>query len=79
VSLGRKKRGRIDGDPLGSESPRGKDRSEQRGRYDPGWTGTERTIRDGLLKQFCKLEGPGGNSDAYRSAACWDRHGRLKP
>jgi hypothetical protein len=79
VSLGRKRRGRQNGDPLGSENPRGKDSSEQRGRNDPGWTGTERTIRDGLMRQFLRLDGPKGVSDEYRNSPCWGPDGRLKP
>lgn len=65
------------GDP--PDGPRGKDRSERKGRYDGGWTGSERRIRDQLMRQFMKTgEGPGGNGDAYRNAPCWCACGRLK-
>jgi hypothetical protein len=62
---------------MGSEKPRGKDRSQRKGRFDPGWTPTETNQRNQLMKQFCKLEGPGGNSEAYRSSSVWCRCGRL--
>lgn len=76
----RVKRGRTNGDPPLSEARRGKARSQQKGRYDGNtWTPTESRKKDTLMKQFCKLEGPGGNSEAYRAAACWDKNGRLKP
>lgn len=35
------------------------------------WTPTEKRRKDRLMKQFCKGDGPRGNSDAYRDA--WDR------
>lgn len=61
----------VNGDPVGSEKPRGKDCSEQRGRYDPGWTGTERRLKDQLMRQF--MRNPEGEppSEAYKNASCW--------
>jgi hypothetical protein len=35
------------------------------------WTPTERRQKDRLMKQFTKLEGQAGNSDAFREG--WDR------
>ena len=62
---------RVDGDPIGSEAPRGKDCSEQRGRYDPGWTGTELRMRNSLLRQFMKNPEGEPPSEAYKNASCW--------
>lgn len=64
-------RGRVDGDPIGSEKPRGKARNERRGRNDPGFTPSEHRKRDVLMKQFCRLEGPSGNSEAYQASPAW--------
>lgn len=70
--------GRHRDDPIGSEKPRGKSRSQRKAARDgPSWTGTEARQRDQLMKQFCKLEGPAGNSEAYISAPCWCDCGRL--
>jgi hypothetical protein len=66
------------GDPhhIGS---RGKTASQRKGRYDSGWTPSESRQRDQLMKQFCRLEGPSGNGDAYVNAQCWCSCGaRLK-
>lgn len=30
------------------------------------WTPTEQVTRNRLMKQFCKLEGAAGNSEAYK-------------
>lgn len=80
MSLGRKKRGWTSGDPVGSEKPRGKASSRQMGRYDGSFTATERRTKDNLMKQFCRLEGPSGNSEAYRGSSCWDpKTGKLRP
>ena len=66
--------------PVGSDAPRGKDRSQRKHREDgKTWTGTEQRIKNGLMRQFMKTgEGPGGNSEAYREAECWCACGRLK-
>jgi hypothetical protein len=72
------RRGRLDGDPQGSEKPRGKDRSERRGRFDPGWTPTETHIRNGLMKQFCKNPEGSPNSEAYRNSEIWCRYPGCK-
>ena len=63
---------RKDGDPIGSEKPRGKDNSMQKGRYDGSWTNTELRLRDKCLKQFMKNpEGEAGISTAYRESPIW--------
>lgn len=56
------------GDPIGSEAPRGKDCSKRMGRYDGSFTPSEQRLKDKLMKQFCRFdEGPGGNTAAYRA------------
>jgi hypothetical protein len=80
MTLGRKKRGRIDGDPPLSEHSRGKDRSQRKSARDGStWTPTESRKRDALMRQFLQRDGTQGNSEAYRNAGCWDARGRLKP
>lgn len=74
MSLGTVKRGRIDGDPMGSEKPRGKERSERRGRFDPGFTPTEQHIKNGLMRQFMKNPEGSPSSAAYRNASIWCTH-----
>jgi hypothetical protein len=70
---------RVDGDPIGSEKPRGKSRHRRKSGRDPGaLTPTEQHQKNNLMKQFCRLEGS-LNSEAYRNAPCWDANGRLKP
>lgn len=61
------------GDPQGSEKARGKDRSERRGRFDPGLTPTEQHIKNNLMRQF--MRNPEGEppSEAYKNAPCWCR------
>ena len=72
-------RDRVDGDPIGAELPRGKSRFRRKGGRDGGaFTPTEQHQKNVLMKQFCRLEGS-VNSEAYRSAPCWDENGRLKP
>lgn len=68
------KSGWVNGDPVGSERPRGKDRSERRGRFDPGWTPTETKIRDACMKQFCKMPEGSPNTEAYVNSPVWCRH-----
>ncbi len=71
---------RVDGDPIGSEAPRGKARFQRKSGRDPGMTPTELHQKAGLMRQFMKNpEGPGGRSDAYVNASCWDENGKLKP
>lgn len=70
---------RVKGDPsfIGK---RGKSASQRKGRYDAGWTPSEQRVRAKCMKQFCRLEGPSGNGEAYTGAECWDPvTGRLKP
>ncbi len=58
-------------DPIGSNEPRGKDRSQRKHKLDgPTLTGSEGALRDRLMKQFCQLEGS-TNSEAYRNSSCW--------
>lgn len=56
------------GDPVGSEAPRGKDCSKRMGRYDGSFTPTEQRLKNQLMRQFMRTggEGVGGNSEAYR-------------
>lgn len=71
---------RVDGDPIGAEKPRGKSRFQRKSGRDPGFTPTELHHKNQLMRQFMKNpEGPGGASEAYRSASCWDENGKLKP
>lgn len=65
------------GDPVGSELPRGKSNAARKGRYDGSYTGTEQRVKDELMKQFCRDEGPPPSS-AYINAPCWCACGRLK-
>lgn len=79
MSLAPVKRGRIDGDPVGAEMPRGKDCSQRKSARDgASWTPTESRKRDTLMKQFCRLDGPSGNSEAYVNASCWCWCGKLR-
>lgn len=62
------------GDP-GFIGKRGKAASQRRGRYDPGWTPTERRVRSKLMRQFIKrFDGPCGNSAAYLESPLWCQH-----
>ncbi len=72
MTVGTIRRGRLDGDPVGSEKARGKNRERRKGRFDgKSWTATESRMRDQLMKQFCRLEGPSGNSEAYINSPIW--------
>lgn len=55
-------------DPIGSQAPRGKERSQRKGKLDgPHWTPTERTIKANLMNQFRRTgEGPGAPSQSFR-------------
>ncbi len=67
------------GDPIGSDAPKGKSNAQRKGRYDGGYTGTEQRVKDQLMRQFMRTgEGPGAPSEAYRNASCWCACGRLK-
>jgi hypothetical protein len=58
----------VNGDPIGSEAPRGKDCSKRMGRYDGSFTPSEQRLKDKLMKQFTRFgEGFGGNSAEYRA------------
>jgi len=63
----------VNGDPIGSEAPRGKSCEKRMGRYDGGFTPSEQRLKNQLMKQFMKHggEGPGGNSAAYQEG--WER------
>lgn len=65
--------GKYREDPMGSTKPRGKSSYRQKHARDLGLTPTEHAQKQKLMKQFCKLEGPGGNSEAYVNADCWCR------
>ncbi len=56
---------------------RGKDRSERRGRYDPGFTPTEKTHKEKLMRQFLGHDGPRGATKAYLDSPVWCHCGRL--
>lgn len=67
-----KRRGWSNGDPTGSEKPRGKARSARKGRYDGGFTPSEQRKKDQLMRQFLKgYDGPRGASLEYVNAPCW--------
>lgn len=70
---------RVDGDPIGSEAPRGKARFQRKSGRDPGFTPTEQHHKNQLMKQFMKNPEGTTNSEAYRAASCWDENGKLKP
>ena len=63
----------MNGDPIGSEAPRGKSLEKRMGRYDGGFTPSEQRLKNQLMKQFMHGggEGPGGNSAAYQEG--WER------
>lgn len=64
--------GRYSADPIGSDAPRGKDRSQRKsGRDGPSWTPTESRRRDTLLRQFLQRDGSQGNTDAYLASPVW--------
>jgi hypothetical protein len=68
----------MNGDPIGSDEPRGKDCSKRMGRYDGSFTPTEQKMKDQLMKQFTRFgEGVGGNTAAYRDG--WERTFERKP
>lgn len=66
------------GDPVGSEAPRGKSCGKRMGRYDGSFTPTEQRVKDELMRQF--MRNPEGEppSAAYVNAPCWCACGRLK-
>ena len=67
------------GDPVGSDKPKGKSNAKRMGRYDGSLTGTEQRTKDKLMQQFRRTaEGPGAPSEAYRNASCWCACGRLR-
>jgi hypothetical protein len=66
------------GDPAVSHVRGENDFAAKKGRYDGGYTPTEQRIKDGLMKQFCKLPEGSQNTAAYTSAECWCACGRLK-
>jgi hypothetical protein len=58
----------VNGDPIGSEAPRGKSLEKRMGRYDGSFTPSEQRLKDQLMKQFTRFgEGVGGNTAAYRA------------
>ena len=80
MTVGRKRRGWQNGDPPGSEKPRGKSSYRRKGSRDgKELTPSEQRQKNELMRQFCKIDGPKGTTEAYRSAPCWDRNGRLRP
>ncbi len=69
-------------DPIGSDASRGKNRERRKHRKDgPTLTPTEQHKKNVLMRQFMRTgEGPGGNTEAYRSSSAWCGCGRrLKP
>lgn len=82
MTTGRELEGRYSEDPIGSDAPRGKARSQRKASRDgPSLTPTEQHRKNALMRQFMtNPEGGGiGNSEAYRAASCWDANGKLKP
>jgi len=61
--------GKYREDPINSHKDAGRSRgleAKKHSRDGASWTPTESRIRDGLMKQFCKLgEGSSGNSAEY--------------
>lgn len=70
---------RVDGDPVGSEAPRGKSRFQRKSGRDPGFTPTEHHQKAQLMRQFMRNPEGSPNTEAYRNASCWDENGKLKP
>ena len=66
------------GDPIGSDKPRGKSNAARKGRYDGAYTGTEQRQKDALMRQFMATKEGELPSEAYRNAPCWCACGRLK-
>jgi hypothetical protein len=79
--LSRVRRGRINGDPVGSEARRGKAASKRLSGRDIGsWTPTEQRTRERLMRQFiARKKGSGnGNTEAYRASQIWCTHPGCK-
>lgn len=73
MTVGMVKRGRIDGDPIGAEAPRGKSRYQRKSGRDPGLTPTEVHQKNLLMRQFMKNPEGTINSEAYKTSAVWCR------
>lgn len=59
-------------DPIGSEGPRGKSNEQRKHREDgKTWTGTERTIKDKLMRQFMKNHEGTVNTVAWQNSPVW--------
>lgn len=73
MSDGHEMGGRFQEDPVGSDSPRGKNRERRKHRNDGNTlTPTEHHIKGRLMRQFMtNPEGPGGRSEAYVNSPVW--------
>lgn len=68
------KSGWRNGDPVGSDKPRGKSAYRRKSGRDPGLTPTEVHQKNILMRQFMvNPEGPGGNNSAYANSEVWCR------
>lgn len=62
---------RVDGDPIGSEKPRGKSAYQRKSGRDPGLTPTEQHQKNVLMRQFMRNPEGTQNTSAYKEAECW--------
>lgn len=67
LPVGMRRRGGQDGDPPGSEKPRGKASYRRKGARDGGaLTPTEQRHKEQLMRQFLQRDGQQGNSEQFR-------------
>jgi len=68
--------GYVNGDPIGADWEKGASRGHhlKKSSRDLGLTPTEQRIKNQLMRQFLKYDGPRGASRAYREAPCWCQH-----
>jgi hypothetical protein len=71
VKKGYEVNGRYSQDPIGSDKPRGKNRSMRKHRNDAGLTPTETHRKAQLMRQFLALDGPKGASLEYINSPIW--------
>lgn len=70
--------GKYSQDPIGSDAPKGKDCGRRLSSRDgKPFTPSEQRLKNQLMRQFIKGDGPKGNSAAYLAAPCWCACGRL--
>lgn len=64
-------RHRKNGDPTRLKRANTKSHHARKGRYDGSFTPSEQRLKNKLMKQFTRLEGPSGNSAAYLESPVW--------